>query len=786
MSDYIGFKKAEFARNFILNTDATPSVEFFKYVVETHVPHFPSGKAGALALCEKPFLADGLDKFGCSRASDRKGAGTSDSQGTAGKEEEWTVERGPFASAEHSTDEILQQVWISTSSRATLRLEIARRLQHLLDHSAEEFGDDGQGFKDDPYRQRLEEVRNILKLSPLEFNIVLCAYVLFQGDCRWEELPDCEMGSRIADRRTILNLIRSFLDADLEDLVKATNENSRLIKLGILSGVNFALYSEVARFIAGEGDGGETLSFHKPLKTDLLPWSYFPKDVQRHGEAIVELVKANLGKRRLNILIHGEPGTGKTAFSCAIADRLSLQPVAVKINERNYFSFGEGKASTPMEIADFRLTQLLIADANCDAEKDMVILDEADNILEFAGANRLNSALDSSKCVHIWICNLDPLRLPDSNLRRFDYAVAFKPLGNRERIQIWRNTAKRFSLGEVLTDETIQDFSKRFAISAGGISLVGQHLSAAIAAGNCKDPIAFAKRLLESHSELLGVKYAKEEAKGQGRVSRGYVLEGLNIAGGYSPTDILAAAKEHLRRTAENEREKEKGKDDETALTTPHLTLLLSGPPGSGKTEFVHWLGEQLRRKVVVLGASDLKDKFVGETEKRMAWVFRRAERDGAVLFFDEVDTFLRSRDMAMQEWEVSQTNELLTQLENFNGLFVAATNNPLSLDPAVARRFTFKLEFDYLDNRGKRLFYKRFFGEEPTEEVARELDSIGKLCPGDFRTVWQRLEYLPGGKDNARRIAALREESELKEALPGMERMRLARPTAIGFAGGD
>ena len=111
-----------------------------------------------------------------------------------------------------------------------------------------------------------------------------------------------------------------------------------------------------------------------------------------------------------------------------------------------------------------------------------------------------------------------------------------------------------------------------------------------------------------------------------------------------------------------------------------------------------------------------------------------------------------------------------------------AATNFPSSLDPAVLRRFTFKLSFGYLTEEGKRTFFERYFGDALTDAEAAELRAIPDLCPGDFRTVRQRLDYLPGGRTNARRLAALREESERKAALPPGEDFDRPARSRLGF----
>ena len=59
--------------------------------------------------------------------------------------------------------------------------------------------------------------------------------------------------------------------------------------------------------------------------------------------------------------------------------------------------------------------------------------------------------------------------------------------------------------------------------------------------------------------------------------------------------------------------------------------------------------------------------------------------------------------------------------MENFNGVMVAATNFCRSLDPATMRRFTFNLEFGYLDDAGKNLFFERMFKTTLTDEEKAE-----------------------------------------------------------------
>ena len=175
---------------------------------------------------------------------------------------------------------------------------------------------------------------------------------------------------------------------------------------------------------------------------------------------------------------------------------------------------------------------------------------------------------------------------------------------------------------------------------------------------------------------------------------------------------------------------------------SPRMSILLSGPPGSGKTEFVKYIGHVLKKHVITKMGSDILSKWVGGTEENIRDAFKSAETEQSILFFDEIDGILQTRERSRAFWEVSQVNEMLYQMEKFNGILVAATNFVKSLDSAVMRRFTFKVEFDFLDNDGKVSFFKRFFNRALTDEQLKRLKSIKNLAPGDYKTVSNELYY--------------------------------------------
>ena len=124
----------------------------------------------------------------------------------------------------------------------------------------------------------------------------------------------------------------------------------------------------------------------------------------------------------------------------------------------------------------------------------------------------------------------------------------------------------------------------------------------------------------------------------------------------------------------------------------------------------------------------------------------------------------MQDRSGASKSWEVTQVNELLYQMENFKGVMVGATNFMDNLDQAIMRRFTFKLQFDYLDDAGKHLFFERMFKTKLTEEESAKLAEVRNLAPGDFRTVRQATYYLGGSVTNLQRIEELEKESSVKK----------------------
>lgn len=121
-------------------------------------------------------------------------------------------------------------------------------------------------------------------------------------------------------------------------------------------------------------------------------------------------------------------------------------------------------------------------------------------------------------------------------------------------------------------------------------------------------------------------------------------------------------------------------------------SILLHGPPGTGKTMIAESIAAVLDKNIMTLSTKDFQSNVPGETERNIVKNFKLAEQNDAVIVLDECDSMLTNRDMVGAIMG-SEINQLLTSLENFKGVCILTTNRIHRLDPALERRIIAKVE---------------------------------------------------------------------------------------------
>ncbi|MFG2502992.1 ATP-binding protein [Streptomyces sp. NPDC048441] len=168
------------------------------------------------------------------------------------------------------------------------------------------------------------------------------------------------------------------------------------------------------------------------------------------------------------------------------------------------------------------------------------------------------------------------------------------------------------------------------------------------------------------------------------------------------------------------------------------VAVLLSGPPGTGKTMAAEALANGLGQDLFRIDLSAVVSKYIGETEKNLALAFDDAERCGALLFFDECDALFGKRTEqrdAHDRWANLEVNYLLQRVETFTGLVILATNKQQALDEAFLRRLRFSIRFELPDRALRReLWLRSFPADAPCEELDVDALSRRELAGGSVR----------------------------------------------------
>ncbi|MDQ7959653.1 AAA family ATPase [Flavobacterium lindanitolerans] len=126
--------------------------------------------------------------------------------------------------------------------------------------------------------------------------------------------------------------------------------------------------------------------------------------------------------------------------------------------------------------------------------------------------------------------------------------------------------------------------------------------------------------------------------------------------------------------------------------------IFLYGKTGCGKTMTAKAIAKELDKKIFIVNLSTIVSSKLGETAKNINNIFKEANYENSVLFFDEFDSLGQVRDYDNKDSSEMKrvVNALLQLIDNFprNAILIAATNQIQMIDEALLRRFELKLEF--------------------------------------------------------------------------------------------
>lgn len=429
---------------------------------------------------------------------------------------------------------------------------------------------------------------------------------------------------------------------------------------------------------------------------------------------IVPFLKKSLSQKRIgvNILLYGPAGTGKTELVKVLAEHLK-----VSLYEISYYSDNRHNA---IATGSDRLASYKIAQTILQPKTSILMYDEAEDIFEYSKGgifelfkpqkNKifLNRSLESNIIPTIWITNnissVDP-----AVIRRFDYVLDMPIPPTQQRQKIISKYTEN-----LLDEDTITQLNHHSSI---------------------------APSVIEKTSNFIKTSQSKTPSK-DFRHAINNTLTALNIPKLSIPNALPQNYNLDFINTNINLKNITQG-----IKHNPQAKLCLYGQAGTGKSAYGKYLAQYLKLPYTIKKCSDLISPYIGMTEKNIAQAFNEATKEKSVLIFDEVDSFLSSRQNAQRSFEVSQVNEMLVQMEEFNGIFIATTNLIEHLDSASLRRFDLKIEFGFLTPNQVLELFKRechLYRVSFDKGLEGKVSALGSLSVGDFDTIRRQSRFHP------------------------------------------
>lgn len=157
-------------------------------------------------------------------------------------------------------------------------------------------------------------------------------------------------------------------------------------------------------------------------------------------------------------------------------------------------------------------------------------------------------------------------------------------------------------------------------------------------------------------------------------------------------------------------------------------SMLMHGPPGCGKTLLAKYIASELEMPLITARTDGLISSYLGNTAKNLRMLFEHAMSRPCVLFLDEFDALAKMRDDARELGELKRV--VISLLQNIDAMgpdhvLIAATNHEHLLDPAIWRRFAYKLRIDFPDHSSREYMLRRFLGKFADDEIVEIMGSL-------------------------------------------------------------
>lgn len=584
--------------------------------------------------------------------------------------------------------------------------------------------------------------------SEVEIQLLLFASILDLDG----EFSECfEILERVSNRQ-FYRTLHKILNASENDILQAFDKQGLLAKSGLLK-INPAVDTIPDKLRLLKGISTTLLDnpnkpiadlfadYVRPVKAVELSardFEHIAPSYQRLRKYLRHAIDQQL--TGCNVLLYGPPGTGKTQMVRSLSAELKIDLYEISAEDAEGETLSGKERISACQLAQF----LLQGKAN-----HCLLFDEIEDIFstpwsmflepenQSTGREKawVNQLLENNPVPTFWLSN-DITSIDPAFIRRFDIV---------RQLDIPPAPIRKKLLSKALRGIKV---SEKWLNNMANL----EQLSPAII-----ERAAKVTRAMGENKASANESHLQDLIEGTLKAMTGEVKTSRRQAAEFYDPGLLNTAIDIDAISAGLKRSKQ-------------ARLCLFGPPGTGKSAYAGFLADYLAIPLLAKHASDIIDCYVGNTEKNIARMFEQAKDENALLLLDEADSFLQNRNHSQHNWETTQVNELLVQMEHFDGLFICSTNMMENLDNAVLRRFDFKIKFDYLKTEQSWTLLQHYLGTSLSrkslsqkQRYQQQLGAMSCLTPGDFAAVKRKLTVLNETKNVEHFLQSLRDELSFK-----------------------
>jgi transitional endoplasmic reticulum ATPase len=487
------------------------------------------------------------------------------------------------------------------------------------------------------------------------------------------------------------------------------------------------------------------------------------------------------------VLLYGPPGTGKTLLARAVAAESRVHFIHLNGPEimRKFYGESEAKLREVFDEAARRAPAVLFIDEiDAVAPKRADVTGEVEKRVVAQLLSLMDGFVSRGQVIVMGATNipelLDPaLRRPG----RFDREIEIGVPNTQGRLQILRIHSRAMPLGPDVNLAEIAEHSHGF---------VGADLEAL-----CQEIGMIALRRFLASAQIKGTTVLEDLSALQ--VTREDCLAGLKevepsatreffiekSTANFDSLGGLDDAKRLLSAVVEHAHVRD-DIYDQVGLTPPR-GILLVGPSGTGKTAMARALSGEKQLPLIAIDGPQLYSKWLGESEKALREVFKKARRAApCLLFFDTIDAIAprMGGDTFSSDAFQRILSQLLREIDNLRDvkgvILLAATNRPERVEPALLRsgRFDYVVRFAKPDASSRAAIIRLWCRHVPMApdvdavELARQADGLTgadleALCKK--ATLLAIAEYQRGARDQPF-LVHMRDFSAVLESGPSIE----------------